>query len=192
MQRLQEAKARVAALPTTNTYEFIQADLTTMAPETLAPCDILISRFVLSHLPDAFMLFNRFIRIVRPGGYICTEECASDAKEYFCNTQDPGYLNFIKLIALQCEAQKSVFDIGFHLLSNAPGKVLHSHITQPILRSARHKSIFRLGLEEAKAATLKGHDVEGIIRLLKQFEQDEKVFGLYTRFLAMICTVEHF
>ena len=191
--RLEEAKARVAELKTNNTYEFIQADLTTMSPSSIEPCDILISRFVLSHLPEPQAIFNRFFSIIKPGGYVCIEEGVSDGNEYYCNTQNSGYQTFLNLVDLQRQAQNSAFDIGFdflsNLLANLPAKYLHCHITQPILLSARHKSIIRLGAEEAKATVLKYHDakeVDDMISSLIEFEQDDKAFGLYMRFLAMI------
>lgn len=189
--RLIEAKARVKTLTSSNTYEYIQADLTTMSPTDIPPCDILISRFVLSHLPDAQTLLNRFLSIVKPGGYICLEEGASDCKEFFCNTQNSGFQTFVKLVNLQIQAQNSVFDIGFRFLSDLPGQLLHCHVTQPILRSARHKSIIRLGVEEAKAAVLKDQNVDEMVRSLLEFEQDEKAFALYVRSLAMIVQKEH-
>ncbi len=184
--RLDEAKLRMSALSTSNTYEYIQADLTTMKAESIGPCDILISRFVLSHLPDAQVLLNRFLSIVEPGGYLCIEEGASDCKEFFCNTPNSGFQTFVKLIDLQIQAQNSQFNIGFSLLKDLSGKLLHCHITQPILVTARHKSIIRLGVEEAKKSIMQDQNVDEMLSSLVQFEQDEKAFGLYMRSLAMI------
>lgn len=189
--RLNEANLRVTKLTTSNTYEYILGDITTMSPASIQPCDILISRFVLSHLPDAETHFTRFVSIVKPGGYICTEEGASDGKEYFCNTQNSGYTTFVSLIDMQISHQASKFNIGFSLLSQTPGKLLHCHIMQPILQTARHKSILRLGLEEAKATVLKDQNVDELIASLLDFEQDDKAFGLYMRSLAMIVQKDH-
>ncbi|MCE5295144.1 MAG: class I SAM-dependent methyltransferase [Chlamydiales bacterium] len=184
--RLAEAKARVSKLITTNTYEFIEANLSTMPLEAIAPCDILISRFVLSHLQDAETVLSRFISRLRPGGYVCTEEGASMGTEFYCNTHNLGYETFVSRIDLQQSVQKSRFDIGLHLLSNPPGQVLHSHITQPILRTAREKSILRLGVEEGRQLL---KNPEELIADLKKFEEDEKAFGLYMRFVAMIVQI---
>ncbi len=181
--RLTEAKARIKQLITTNTYDFIEADLTTMPLDQIASCDILISRFVLSHLQDAEAVLNRFMSKLRPGGYVCIEEGASMGTEYYCNTRNLAYEHFVARTGLQQSLQKSRFDIGFQLLSNPPGTVLHSHIAQPILRTAREKSILRLGAEEARHL-LKNPDE--LIADLKKFEEDEKAFGLYMRFIAMI------
>jgi SAM-dependent methyltransferase len=181
--RLAEAAARVKQLTTTNTYKFIEADLTTMPLDDIAPCDILISRFVLSHLQDPEAVLGRFMSRLRPGGYICTEEGAAKGTEYYCNTRNPGYETFVERTELQQTRQKSRFDIGLHLLSNPPGRVLHSHITQPILRTGREKSILRLGVEEGRQL-LKNPDE--LIADLKKFEEDEKAFGLFIRFVAMI------
>lgn len=79
--RIQEARLRVEALKTSNVFEFIQADLSTV--ENLKVCDILISRFVLSHLPNPLQLLKRFIPLVKQGGLVCFEELASDGSELY-------------------------------------------------------------------------------------------------------------
>ncbi len=182
--RLREAEERVKKLDTTNTYEFIEADITTMALESFAMCDILISRFVLSHLHDPEKVVDRFITKIRPGGYICIEEGASHGREYYSNTFDTGYELFVAAVGEQQRVQKSQFDIAFRLFSKPLGNLLHYHITQPILANARDKSILRLGVEEGREILPdKG---ERLITALKAFEQDESSYGLYGRFLAFI------
>jgi ubiquinone/menaquinone biosynthesis C-methylase UbiE len=195
-KRIDEARRRTGALKCSNSYEFIQADLTTLSVNDLKPCDILISRFVLSHLSDPLNQLKRLRPLVRPGGFICLEELASDGKEYYCNIECAGYRAFVEITELQRQAQKSLFDVGFRLLTEftqASSKVLHCHLTQAILRSARHKAILRLGIEEAKPQILKQlgeKRVEEIMRSLRSFEQNELAFGLYTRSLAMIAQTQ--
>lgn len=181
--RLAEAKARVVQLTTTNTFEFIEGDLTKMEP---IACDILISRFVLSHLQDPEAVLAKFSSSVRSRGYVCIEEGASDGKEYYSNTRDVGYESFVRAVDIQIQAQKSHFDTSLKLFSNPPGKVIHRHITQPILDSARTKSILRLGLQEAPHLVT---DSAALISALHAFEQDDKAYGLYMRYLAFITQI---
>lgn len=191
-QRIEEARARTGALKCSNTYAFIQDDLTTLEVNQLEPCDILISRLVLSHLQNPLDVLKRFLPLVRPGGFVCLEEGASDCSEYFCNTNNVGYRTFVKMIDIQIQEQKSLFDIGFRLLTELtqlPGKVLHCRLAQAILRNARHKSILRLGIEDAKPTFLKQMEegsLEEIISSLRQFEKDDLAFGLYLRTMAVI------
>lgn len=195
-QRLSEARARVGKLEGSNTYEFIEADLTTLSVEGFEPYDILISRFVLSHLSNGIKYFERFISLVRPGGYVCFEELASDGSEHYCNTKNEGYQTFFNMLDIQIKAQQSSFEIGFVLLSELTKrscKLHHCHLWQPILRSERDKSIIRLGFEDARPLVLKHMDEEKmnkIISSLREFEGDEQAYGLYTRSLAVIAQVK--
>lgn len=182
--RLEEAEARIKRLNTTNSYQLIKADLTTMDAQAVEPCDILISRFVLSHLPQAIEIFSRFQARVREGGYFCLEEGASTGSDYYCSTQDEGYSKFISLIPLQEQAQKSSFETGFKLLSHLSSSIVHCHMTQPVLRTARHKSILRLGIEEGRKILQESSDE--LIELLHKFEENEKAYGLYMRSIAII------
>lgn len=191
-KRIEEARARTAAMDSSNRFSFIQADLTRLSLDELGQCDILIFRFVLSHLVDSIKQFERFLPLVWPGGFICIEEVASDGKEYYCNSQNLGYRTFVEMVEVQKREQKSSFETGFALLSALqalPVNVLHCHLTQAILRNARHKSILRLGLEEAKATFCKylnAERFEETICSLREFEQDVAIFGLYTRSLAIV------
>lgn len=191
-KRIEEARARTVAIGSSNSFSFLQADLTSLSLSELSPCDILIFRFVLSHLTDSLKQFARFLPLVRPGGFICIEEVASDGHEYYCNSKNLGYRTFVEMADRQRREQKSSFETGFFLLSTLQQlsmNVLHCQVMQAILRSARHKSILRLGLEEAKPTFLKYLSVERFeetMGSLRQFEQDEAAFGLYTRSLAII------
>ncbi len=188
--RIREARERVKTLTSTNRYEFIEADITKLSLEALGQCDILISRFVLLHITNGDEELKRLSKLVKDGGYICTEEGASDGSDAYVNYPQPGYQKFIAYVMdLQQSAQKSSFHMGFSLLSNPIGEVIHTHITQPILRTARHKSILRLGAEEAKASIVQKYDFNELIENLKAFEQDDKCFGLYNRFLTVITQV---
>lgn len=189
-KRIEEARARTARLTCTNTYELIHADLTILSFKDPKPFDILISRFVLSHLANPLNQLNRFLPLIKPMGFVCFEEIASDGSEYFCNTKNPGYQSFIKMIKLQIQAQQSSFDTGFQLLSTftkSRSKVLHCHLAQAILKNARHKSILRLGLEDAQTSLFKHLDqkaIDSTINSLREFEEDELSFGLYARTLT--------
>ena len=191
-QRIAEAMARVKTLKDTNVYEFIEADLTTLPLEEEKSFDILIFRFVLCHLSNGLKQFERYLSLVRPGGSVCFEECASDGSEYFCNTKNSGYETFIKMIPFQIEAEQSSFEIGFALLSELKRRSYSIHyckIEQPLMQSNRSKSIIRLGFEDAKAFVLqhmKEEEREGIIHSLREFEEDKLAYGLYTRSLAVI------
>ncbi len=185
--RIAEAKERVKTLPSTNIYEFIEQDITKISPDQLGPCDILISRFVLSHIQNGDGVLKRLSHVVKKGGYICTEEGASTGREYYVNSRQPGYERFVSLVeGVQSSAQKSAFDIGLRLLSNPIGKVIYTHLTQPILATARHKSILRLGAEEAKSTLSQTYNLDELITDLKKFEEDERSFGLYMRYVTMI------
>lgn len=191
-QRIEEARARTGALKCSNTYEFIQDDLTTLEVNQLETCDILISRLVLSHLQNPVDVLKRFLPLVKRGGFVCLEEGAINGSEFYSNTGNAGYYAWVKIVALQVETQKSSFDIGARLLTELtqfPGKVLHCRLAQAILRNARHKSILRLGIEEAKPTFLKQMEegsLEEIISSLRQFEKDDLAFGLYLRTMAVI------
>lgn len=195
-QRIAEARARVGALESSNTYEYIEADLTTLPIEEMEPCDILISRFVLSHLSNGLKHFERFLSLVRPGGSVCFEELASDGKEYFCNTKNFGYQTFLNMLDVQIQAQQSSFKIGFDLLSELNKRscqMLHCLLWQPVLRSAREKSIIRLGFEDARALVLRHMDEEKMIEIinsLREFEEAEHAYGLYTRSFQVIAKVK--
>lgn len=192
-QRIEEARARTGTLKVSNTFHYMQADLTTLSVKDLA-CDILISRFVLSHLSNPLKNLMKFLPVVKPGGFVCLQEVASDGSEYFCNPSNLGYRLFRDIVEKQIKVQDSCFEIGFHLLTELTkcSKVHHCYISQQILRGARHKSILRLGIEEAKDSipdqTLKDRIAEGI-GSLRQFEEDECAFGLYTRSLAVIAQI---
>ncbi len=194
-KRIEEARARTGVLKGSNTFEYIEADLTTFAIEKLKTCDIFISRFVLMHLSQPLIQLNRFFPIVRSGGFVCLEEGASIGTEYYCNTDNGGYKTFVSMVNLQIQTQKSSFDIGFSLLSELIDRrceILYNRIELPILRSARHKSIFRLGVQEARSGLLKDveeKEMEELITSLSQFEDNERAYGLYTRFIAMIAQV---
>lgn len=195
-QRIAESRARVGALEGSNTYEYLEADLTTLSVEELEPCDILISRFILHHLSNGLKHFERFLSLVRPGGYVCFEEHASDGNEHYCNSKNFGYQTFYSIIDLQLQAQQSSFKIGFDLLSQLkkrPCQVLHCHLWQAVLLTAREKSIIRLGFEDARAFVLRHMDedkMNAIVSSLREFEQDEQAYGLYPRTLQVIAQIK--
>ena len=191
-KRIEEAMIRAQTFNLKNTYQFIQADLTTISIDELGPCDILISRFVLSHLISPLKQLEKFIPLVKKGGTVCIEEVASDGSEYYSNKENPGYNAFIKMVDIQIESQKSNFDTGFRILSflsKRPGKLHYCQVSQAVLNSLRHKSILRLGIEDAKSTfikKLKEEDVKAAISSLREFEEDPEAFGLYTRTLSII------
>jgi SAM-dependent methyltransferase len=191
-QRIKETRARLESLTGSNTYEFIEADLTNLSVEDIEPCDILISRFVLSHLRNGLAHFGRFLTLVKPGGSICFEEAASEGHEYYSNSKNEGYANFVKMVPIQIQAQQSSFEIGFLLLNELTKRswnVVHCGIDQPILRSQEQKSILRLGMEEARAVALKyieKQKFDDTLRSLQEFEKDSSAIGLYTRYLFII------
>lgn len=196
-QRIEEARVRTAVLKSSNSFQFIQDDLTALEVNKLEPCDILITRFVLSHLPKPVERLKHFLPLVKPGGYVCLDEGAVNGSEFYCNTKNPGYHSFVNIACdiQQNQVQKSSFDVGFALLTELmqlPGKILHAQLTQPMLRNARHKSLLRLGIEDGKATFLEhlnSDKVEETITSLRQFEEDEKAYGLHLRLLAIIFQV---
>lgn len=193
--RIKEASKRLKSLKTSNTFEFIQGDVTKISINNLKACDILISRFVLSHLTNPIQQLERYMPLVKPGGYICLEELASKDSDLYCNIKNLGYNTFENGVNIQKQMQDSSFDTGFHLLSRLlqePNKVLHTYITHPILRNARQKSILRLGIEEARTFLLSkysGQELDEAIASLRQFEANEKAYGLFSRFLTVIAKV---
>lgn len=194
-RRIEESIARTAALNDSNTYEYIQADLTTFSIDALKQCDILVSRFVLSHLKDPIQQLERYLPLIRPGGYLWAEELASDGSEYYCNIANDGYNTFVKVVEKQIQVQQCSFEAGGRLLSeliHSHAKILFTYMSQPILFTASHKSILRLGIEDAKATVvsqLSESTMEEMISSLKQFEEDERSFGLYTRSLALVAQI---
>ncbi|MBA3815758.1 MAG: class I SAM-dependent methyltransferase [Parachlamydiaceae bacterium] len=196
-KRIEEARRRLEKIQSTNTFEFIQADLTTLSIKSLKPCDILMSRFVLSHLPNGIQQLERFLPLVQPEGFVCLEELVGDGSELYCNNKNLGYEAFIKIVKLQSQSQNSSFEIGFKLLSElskTPHQVLHCHLTQAILNNASHKSILRLGIEEAKKAlanTFGEKEIDQAITSLREFENDKYAFGLYSRSLAVFAKIQH-
>lgn len=191
-KRIEESIARTSALKDTNRYEYIQADLATIAVDELHECDIMISRFVLSHLKNPLKCLDRFLPLIRSGGYFWAEELASNGSEYYCNIPYSGYTGFVKLVQQQIQVQQCSFETGWNLLSNLidkQAKVLFSYLSQPILSTARQKSILRLGIEDAKESLLSQFSectLESVIVSLKEFEEDERAFALYTRSLSFI------
>lgn len=191
-QRIEEAKQRSKILSTKNTYQFISADLRTLTLDEIGKCDLLISRFVLSHLSEPLTILQKFIPLVKPGGLICIEECASDFSEFYCNISNPGYHELIEISKVQAKLQNSYFNIGLHILSKflkEPGNLIHSQIFQSILRTPEHKSILRLGIEDMKVQLIKevGEEkIKNALESLRKFEQDSEAYGLYIRSMVVI------
>lgn len=184
-RRIEEARARAKEFISTNSYEFIVGDITTFSPDALEPVDILISRAVLSHLANPLEVVDRFLPRVKQ--YFCFEEAASNSTEYYCNKKNEAYESLPELIEVQKRAQASSFQIGFDLLTTCLERsyeVVHSHISEPLLLTARHKAIWRLGVEDAPASMrlsfLK------FINSFAEFENDPQAFGTYLRTVAVI------
>jgi trans-aconitate methyltransferase len=184
--RIQEARMRCSKLVSTNTYEFIQADIKTWKYAEHKPFDILISRFVLSHLPNALQIFDRLLPALRPDGFLFINENFSDSTEFRCNRPHKAYEMIPEIITLQLEAEGSSFDTGAMFLAEFLARkytILHTEIAQGLLREREHKSLLRLGLEDANFSNPL---IEAAITSFKKFEDDMLAFGTYVRTLIVI------
>lgn len=190
--RIRECRERTNSLKSSNTFEFVEGDIATVSTNELKPFDILISRFVLSHLPNALQLFGRLLPFVKPGGYVCLQEIASNGQEYYCNSVQSGYTFWVELLNEQIRAQRCSFETGFALLAQLKQhqwKILNQEISQQTLCREREKSILRLGVEDAGQTLLKKigqQKLDDVIASLKQFEKNTLAFGLYTRSIIVV------
>lgn len=197
-ERIQEACNRTKKIHGSNTFEFIQADLTTFNYDSLQPFDMIIFRFVLSHISNPLNHFERILRCAKKNGIVCFQELASDGTEYYCNPPYMGYDNFIKMVAVQRIEQKCAFQTGFLLLKtliNTSTNIMYVHLDQSILRNSQHKSILRLGVEEAKTTMFKHfneNEINETINSLKELEEDSLCFCIYSRSLIGITSVPSF
>lgn len=155
--------------------------------------DILISRFVLTHLPEAVKQLERYLPLVNRNGFICIEEFAAGDFDLYSNINNIGYKTFIKMAKTQFQTQNSSANTGFQLLSRLLSessiKVLHTHISQAILHNSRQKSILRLGMEEARSVLSKKftvREIDGAIYSLRQFEEDDRCYSSCLTIVAKV------
>lgn len=191
-QRIQEAKQRNKSGENGNTFSFLQKDVTKLTFDDLGQFDILISRFVLSHLPKPIEVFNHLSSAVRPGGYICFQETASVGKEYKSVPPSKGYQLFVNLVDTQTKEQNCRFDSGYDLFARcreANWTIHTEYVEVPRLDTSRTKSILRLGVEDARALLIEkiGRErVDEVIRCLAEFERDPNAVGFYTQSIVVV------
>ena len=191
-QRIQESEQRMKGDRSSNSFQYLERDITTISMEELGEFDIIISRFVLSHLSEPETLFTKLHEAVRPGGFICLHEIASNGSEYKSYPVNEGYNFWVELVNQQVKDQNCKFDIGNLLLQKCMqlgDTIHHSYLETPVLYTARTKSIMRLGIEDAKAHFIKNiaeSRMESGIQKLKEFENDDHAFGFYTEIMAVI------
>jgi len=154
--------------------------------------NIIFSRFVLSHLPDAVTKLSNILNCLKKGGIIVLEEFATTFDHYMCNTNNHGYQIFVEAIKEQLRIQNCDHNIAFKLLDYLQEnnfEIITTFLEQPILRTKRQKSIIRLGAQEAELTLLNKmskNNFDNMIKNLEEFEEDNLSYGLYTRSLGII------
>jgi len=188
--RIQEAEERTRKLTTSNRFTYLKADLTSHPFEKTF--DVLISRYVLSHLPKAITHFDGLMPFVKPGGFVCIEESAAQDFQGKSIPKNQGYSNFLRMVEWQIASQKCSFDVGSSLheklVLDPSFNVLRSYRIQPVLTDSQ-KSILRLGVEEAKQKILHSFseaEFDQTIASLKELEENSNSVAYYLNYAVVV------
>jgi len=191
-ERISEANRRTANInQTSNSFRFAVKDIT---KDDLGKdeFDIIISRFVLSHLPNPVEKLKKVLNNLSPGGTIILEELVATDNDFLCRGKCEGYRMFSESVKVQRSAQGGDHLVAFDLmdyLQKNNFEIISTFMQQPILRTSKSKSILRLGIEESGNLIINHfgkQEYERIKLLLRDFEDDPSSYALYARSMGII------
>lgn len=150
-------------------------------------------RFVLTHLPIGigFQILELLYKKIAPGGFLLLEEIAS-IHSLHCEPFHPGYEKWKIGVQKQFFLQNSDPSPGIKFLNYLQNRGYLPTFTsyQPILSTAREKSILSLGMQSAskrflEEKVMEAIEIEETLSLLHQLEKDPSCFPRYNEIIQI-------
>ncbi len=194
-ERLTECKLRLGETGS-NTLDFTTLSITDTDFEICHDQDLILVRFVITHMKNAQAILERIVKAMKPGAKLFIEEfCVQN--EFIARGETFGYYEWPRAHEFQEKLQHSHFDVGMDLLAalkkNSRFSIDLAQINQPILDSEYRKSIIRLGMQDCSQELLSHHfgkeKLAQIFTSLEMFERDAFSFGLAPRSVCIFGTI---
>lgn len=166
-----EARSRQLA-----NVEFVSADVSEYAE--LQGCDMVYSRFVLTHLREPARALNRMLQSLRPGGLLAVEDI--DFRGHFCYPACPAFDRYVELYTQAVRERGADPEIGprLPLLLRAAG---FENVAMKVVQPAGYEGEVKLvnpitlaGIADALVASglATNQEIQGLLRELQAFAED--------------------
>jgi SAM-dependent methyltransferase len=120
-----------------------------------AICDLVYSRFLLTHLPEPGRAIERLVRAVRPGGLLVVEDIEFAA--HFCYLPCPAFIRYVDLYQRAVTRKGGDPNIGPRLVSLLMDGGLQRvgvEVVQPTFRGGPGKRIAQVTMEHIREAVV--------------------------------------
>lgn len=149
--------------------------------------DVVMCRFVLSHLTNAELALDNMIAQCKPGGLIIIEEIAIN-EAFDASPQSNAYSRWVQLFKEQPKLQQSDFSFAYkihELLRASKFEIIAQCTFKPYLITSEQKSILRLGLEVCYEKAKQFMDKDFLDRAIEHLKDFEKEDG-YCAYVPML------
>ncbi len=129
--------------------QFIREEVNALREE--AACDLVYSRFLLTHLPDPARAVECLVRAVRPGGLVAVEDIEFAA--HFCYPACPAFDRYVSLYQQAVQRRGGDPNIGPRLASlllDAGLQRVGVEVVQPTFRGGPGKRMAQVTLEHIR------------------------------------------